>query len=82
MSNKNELGASYNTLNKKVYKSVREEKRRYYETMAGQAEQAAGKGDLGTHYLTTVLLSGNRSTQIKPVKDGNGKSINKEVEQR
>nr|CAH8838004.1 unnamed protein product [Trichobilharzia regenti] len=79
---KQELNASYNTLNKRVKKSAREDKRKYYETMANEAEQAAGKGDLATLYQTTRNLSGKRSTQIKPIKDDNGKSITKEVEQR
>nr|CAH8820001.1 unnamed protein product [Trichobilharzia regenti] len=50
--------------------------------MSSEAEQAAGKGDLATLYQTTKHLSGKSSTQIKPVKDDNGKSITKEVEQR
>uniref|UniRef100_A0AA85J9N5 Uncharacterized protein n=1 Tax=Trichobilharzia regenti TaxID=157069 RepID=A0AA85J9N5_TRIRE len=65
-----------------VKKSAREDKRKYYETMANEAEQAAGKGDLATLYQTTRHLSGKSSTQIKPIKDDNGKSITKEVEQR
>ncbi|VDQ17253.1 unnamed protein product, partial [Trichobilharzia regenti] len=49
--------------------------------MASEAEQAAGKGDLATLYQTTRHLSDKSSTQTKPVKDDNGKSITKEVEQ-
>ena len=37
--------------------------------------------DLATLYQTIRFLSGRRSTQNKPVKNGSGKSITKEVEQ-
>ncbi|VDQ07095.1 unnamed protein product [Trichobilharzia regenti] len=50
--------------------------------MGSEVEQVAGKGDLTTLYQTTRKLWGKSSTQIKPVKDDNGKSITKEVEQR
>ncbi|VDQ00182.1 unnamed protein product [Trichobilharzia regenti] len=63
----------YNILIKRAKKSAREEKRKYCEAMATEKEQAAGKGDLATPY---------QATQTKPVKDDNGKSITKEVEQR
>ncbi|CAH8868299.1 unnamed protein product [Trichobilharzia szidati] len=79
---KQDLNASYKTLNKRVKKSAREDKRKYYEAMASKAEQAAGKGDLSTLYQTTRYLWGKSLTQIKPVKDDNGKSLTKELEQR
>ncbi|VDQ11172.1 unnamed protein product [Trichobilharzia regenti] len=50
--------------------------------MTSEAEQSSDKGDPVTPYQTTRHLSDKRSTQIKPVKDDNGKSITKDVEQR
>ncbi|CAH8291638.1 unnamed protein product, partial [Heterobilharzia americana] len=77
-----ELSTMYKTLDKEVKKSARKDKRHFYETLASEAEQAAGKRDLTTLYQITRLLSGKRPTQMKPIKDEEGNLITKEEKQR
>ncbi|CAH8605118.1 unnamed protein product [Heterobilharzia americana] len=77
-----ELSTMYKTLDKEVKKSARKDKRHFYETLAGEAEQAAGKRDLTTLYQITRLLSGKRSMQTKPIKDDDENLIRKGEKQR
>ncbi|CAH8626989.1 unnamed protein product [Heterobilharzia americana] len=77
-----ELSTMYKTLDKEVKKSARKDKRHFYETLASEAEQAAGRRDLTTLYKVTRSLSGKRSTQMKPIKDDEGNLITKEEKQR
>ncbi|XP_073668649.1 uncharacterized protein [Paramisgurnus dabryanus] len=86
-SNKNEeekkvLRDKYTQINKKVKKSARKDKRLFYDALATEAEQAAGKRDLSTLYKVTKTLSTKKTNVDKPVKDRVGNPISKEKDQR
>ncbi|VDQ09684.1 unnamed protein product [Trichobilharzia regenti] len=63
-------------------KGARKDKRQYYEVTTSEAEQAEVEEAVATLYQTIRFLLWKGSTQIKSVKDGNGKSITKETDQR
>ena len=54
---------------------TRADKRAYINTIAEDAEEAAGKKDLKALYATTRLLSGRRSNPNRPVRDKEGKLL-------
>ncbi|CAH8435651.1 unnamed protein product [Heterobilharzia americana] len=60
------------------------DKKHFYDTLASEAEQAAGRRDrdLTTLYQITRLLSGKRSTQVKPMASSEGNLVTKEEKQR
>jgi hypothetical protein len=66
---------AYTAANKKVKKKFREDKRRYVENLATEAEEAAGKGNLKELYDVTKKLSGKFGKPERPVKDKDGNSI-------
>ena len=66
---KQAAAATYTTQANQVKKQLRADKRRYINTIAEQAEEAAGKGDLKTLYATTRLLSGRHTNSNRPVRD-------------
>jgi len=65
----------YNEMAKEVKKSLRSDKRQYFNEIAEQAESAALKGDLKTLYSTTKQLSGRRNNPNRPVRDKKGKLL-------
>ena len=65
----------YHTISKEVTKMLRNDKRIFYNKLAEQAEEAAGKGDLKQLYKITKLLSGKKSNYNVPVRDKQGKVI-------
>ena len=69
-------------MNKKVKNSARKDKRLFYDALATEAEQAAGKRDLSTLYKVTRTLSTKKKNVDKPVKDREGNPISKEQDQR
>ena len=72
----------YWQLNKAVKKSARKDKQNYINDPATQAEMAAHRRDMKKLYGITRKLAGKRRNPSKPVKDKEGRTINKEVEQR
>uniref|UniRef100_A0AA85JAK3 Uncharacterized protein n=1 Tax=Trichobilharzia regenti TaxID=157069 RepID=A0AA85JAK3_TRIRE len=72
------LSSTNTALGKKVKKSTRKDKRRFYDNLATEADKAAGKKDLMALYQISKSLSGKRSTQVKPIKDSQGNPITKE----
>ena len=64
-----------------VKKQLRADKRHYINTIAEEAEEAAGKGDLKTLYATTRLLSGRHTNPNRPVRDKEGKLLTSIEEQ-
>ena len=72
---KQRAAARHSTLAIEVKKELRADKRAYINTIAEEAEEAAGKGDLGTLYATTRLLSGRRSNPNRPVRNKEGKLL-------
>ena len=79
---KQEHQATYWQLNKAVKKSARKDKQNYINDPATQAEMAAHRRDMKELYDITRTLAGKRRNLTKPVKDKEGRTINKEVEQR
>ncbi|CAH8536319.1 unnamed protein product [Heterobilharzia americana] len=61
-----ELSTTYKTLDKEVKKSAQKDKRHFYDTLASEAEQAAGRRDrdLTTLHQITRLLSGREEINI------------------
>ncbi|KAH3773150.1 hypothetical protein DPMN_174505 [Dreissena polymorpha] len=64
-------------MNKEIKKSTSTDKRVFYDALATEAEQAAGKRDLSTLYKITRTLSTKKSNQNMPVKDSEGHTITK-----
>ena len=56
-------------------RSIRKDKRDYIDNLAGQAEEAAGQGNLKDLYLVTKKLSGKFQQTDKPVKDKDGNPL-------
>ena len=69
------LQEEYTSMNKEMKKSARTDKRVFYDTLATEAEQAAGKRDLSTLCKITRTLSTTKSKQNIPVKDSEGHII-------
>ena len=65
----------YTKSNKEVKKSIKEDKHRYFENLATEAEQAAGSGNLKQLYDITRKLSGKYSKPERPVNDKHGNPI-------
>ena len=66
---------SFYYISNEVKKQLRSDKRHYINTIAEEAEEAAGKGDLKTLYATTRLLSGRHTNPNRPVRDKEGKLL-------
>jgi hypothetical protein len=66
---------AYKAANKKVKKKIREDKRRFVENLATEAEEAAGKRNLKELYDLTKKMSGKFGKPERPVRDKDGNSI-------
>ena len=64
--------SKYSEVAKDFKKQLMKDKRTFFNVLADQAEQAAGKGDLKALYATTRLLSGRRSNTNRPLRDKAG----------
>ena len=62
----------YTKANIEVRKSVKKDKRTFYENLANEAEQAAQKGNMKELYDTTRKLAGKYMRPERPIKDKNG----------
>lgn len=65
----------YTKINRIVKRGLRADKRRYMETLASEAEDAAQKGDMRELYANIKKLSGKFNLPERPVKDREGKNI-------
>ena len=63
--------AEYNTANKRVKESVKKDKNDYVDSLASQAEEAAGQGNIKELYMLSKKLAGKYQQTDKPVKDKN-----------
>ena len=63
---------AYSEANKEAKNSIREDKRRYFEGLANEAEAAVGVGNLSDLYAITKKLTGGYAKAEVPVKDKNG----------
>ena len=82
MKEKEDLKNEYKITNNLVKKSARKDKRTYFNELATEAEEAAGKRDLKTLYSITKVLSGKSTARSRTVRDTSGKPLTKEDEQR
>jgi len=78
---KQQVAGEYTTVAKEVKKSLRVDKRNYFNEMAEKAETAAEKGDMKALYATTRQLSGRRSNLNRPVRDKQGQLLSTVEEQ-
>ena len=65
----------YTQANKSVKKSIKADKKKYADTLATEAEEAARNGNMKDLYTITKKLSGKFSKPERPVKDKDGKQI-------
>ena len=63
--------ADYNTANKRVKESIKKDKNDYVDSLASQAEEAAGQGNIKELYMLSKKLAGKYQQRDKPVKDKN-----------
>ena len=63
--------AEYNTANKRVKESIKKDKNDYVDSLASQAEAAAGQGNIKELYMLSKKLAGRYQQTDKPVKDKN-----------
>ena len=63
--------AEYNTANKRVKESIKKDKNDYVDSLASQAEEAAGQGNIKELYMLSKKLAGKYQQTKKPVKDKN-----------
>ena len=81
LQKKNKL-EEYNEMDRQVKRSCREDKRRWVNELAAEAEEAAVKHNTKRMYELTRIISGkHRNLQSKPVKDRNGTLLTRKEEQ-
>jgi hypothetical protein len=71
----------YQEANRDVKKLIRADKREYMDSLAKQAEEAAGQGDQGTVYRIIKTISGKyRGSTEAPVTDKQGRLLTSDAE--
>ena len=60
------------SIHKPVRKSIREDKKRFIEGLAQEAERAAAKGDMKQLYDTSKMLTGKYQQLAGPIKNKKG----------
>ena len=71
----------YSAADKEVKRSVKKDKKNYVDSLATQAEEAAGQGNLKDLYMITKKLANKFQQTEKPVTDKNGNQLTSTVEQ-
>ena len=79
--NKEELNQQYASLDKKVKKSCKKDKKAFIEKKEREAERAAKKNDSKTLFKIVKELTGVNSNNKVPIKDKQGKVLSSEEEQ-
>ena len=79
---KSNLTSRYWQLNKDVRKSAKKDKKAFFDTLATEAESAAGQRNMKRPYDITRTLSGKRSKPPEPVKNKDGVIITEEQKQK
>ena len=72
----------YTEVNKAVKRSIRSDKQNYVENLATEAEQAAREGNMKKLYDINKKLTGNYNKSERPVKDKEGRTIDRDEQQR
>ena len=81
MQGKKELNQQYASLDKKVKKSCKKDKKAFIEKKETEAEEAAKKNDSKTLFKIVKELTGVNSNNKVPIKDKQGKVFSSEEEQ-
>ena len=76
-----QLRAEYSNLDKDVKRMAKADKKAYVDSLADEAEQAAGRQDFRSLYSITRTLNGKYSHSNVLVRDSEGNIITKESEQ-
>ena len=79
---KNNLTSRYWQLNKDIRKSAKKDKKAFFDTLAAEAESAAGQRNMKRLYDITRTMLGKRSRPPEPVKNKDGVIVTEEQEQR
>ncbi|KAI8503757.1 hypothetical protein Bbelb_187280 [Branchiostoma belcheri] len=80
-SEKRKAQEAYTVADKDVKKSIKKDKREHFDSLAKQAEEAAGRGNLRDLYMVTRKLAGKFQQSDKPVKDKQGNPLTTTEEQ-
>ena len=71
----------YTAKDREVKTSARNDKRKFVDELADEAEQAAARGELSTVYKITKELTGHRHNNYTPVRNKEGQILTTETEQ-
>ena len=71
----------YSAADKEVKRSVKKDKKNFVDSLAAQAEEAAGQGNLKDLYMITKKLANKFQQTEKPVRDKNGNQLTTTEEQ-
>ena len=75
------LKKEYSTIDKSIKRSIRQDKKNYFDTIADRAEKANEKQDMRTLYQTSKILAKDFQNCDVPVKDTDGKTLPSELQQ-
>ncbi|KAI5729125.1 hypothetical protein M8J77_025799 [Diaphorina citri] len=78
---KTRANKEYNDKNREVKKSFRNDKRKWAENLAQEAQRAANTGNIKELYNTTKKLANKQFRSKKPIKDKNGNAMFNEKDQ-
>ena len=74
--------AKYSEANKEVKRSIRKYRRNFVDSLANQAKEAAGKGDMKELYSITRALVGSKNIPDRPVRAKSGELLTHQEKQR
>ena len=66
---------AYSEVNKSTQRSIKADKRVFYDNLATEAEEAAWRGEMKVLHSITKTLSGKFGKPERPVKDKDGRGI-------
>ena len=78
---KQRLRQEFSKCDKEVKKTAKKDKRDFVEELATQAQKAAEKNDMKTHYNITKQMGGRKTNSNRPVIGKDGHVLSKPVEQ-
>ena len=77
---KDRMRQQYSIKDREVKKSMKRDKKQWFEDLATEAETAASNGNMKAVYNITKTLSKDKSKQMEHIKDKNGTLLTKENE--
>ena len=76
-----EAQSQYNEANQEVWKDIKEDKRKFINDLAKEAESAAKQHRMKDLYDLTKKLAGKKSSTSTPIKDKHGSTLTKQEDQ-